>query len=127
MSYREKGLSTMGQMKQIAGILRNVIDLVLKQKTITSVRQTVTSEEDGGINIVKMALSDGSETEFQIRNGLKGNTGPAGPKGDTGEQGPQGSKGDRGEQGPKGDTGPAGKDGTCNASYDADSKTITLS
>ena len=46
--------------------------------------------------------------------GVKGDTGPQGPKGDTGDTGPQGPKGDTGEtgpQGPKGDTGEPGPQG----------------
>ena len=46
--------------------------------------------------------------------GVKGDTGPQGPKGDTGETGPQGPKGDTGDtgpQGPKGDTGETGPQG----------------
>lgn len=46
--------------------------------------------------------------------GIKGETGPQGPRGYPGEQGPQGDRGAKGEtgpQGPKGDTGPQGERG----------------
>lgn len=49
-----------------------------------------------------------------VREKLKGDTGPVGPKGDKGDQGIQGTKGDTGSvgpQGPKGDTGSVGPPG----------------
>ena len=38
---------------------------------VQSVEQIVTSEESGGINVVRMTLTDGSTTDFEIRNGEK--------------------------------------------------------
>lgn len=42
---------------------------------IASVEQTVTSTEDGGVNVVTMRMSDDSIETFQIKNGSKGNPG----------------------------------------------------
>ena len=42
---------------------------------ITSIEQTVTSEEDGGINEIKATMSDGATSVFRIRNGSKGSAG----------------------------------------------------
>lgn len=54
---------------------------------IASVEQTVTSEEDGGINEITLTLSDGSSAVFTVRNGSRGSSGPQGEKGDTGPAG----------------------------------------
>lgn len=45
---------------------------------ITSIEQTVTSKEDGGVNEVTVTMSDGTTSVFQIRNGSKGSVGRAG-------------------------------------------------
>ena len=42
---------------------------------ITSVEQIVTSSEDGGTNLIKVTLSDGTSSQFPIRNGSKGSKG----------------------------------------------------
>ena len=71
---------------------------------IDSIEQTVISTEDGGVNIVKVNLTNETSYEFQVRNGSKGSqgeTGPQGPQGETGSQGPQGEKGEQGPQCPK--------------------------
>lgn len=44
-------------------------------KNVESVVQTVTSDEDNGVNIVTVTLTDGTESNFSIRNGSKGSTG----------------------------------------------------
>lgn len=51
---------------------------------VESIVQTTTSHEDGGTNIVTCTLTDGTETEFEIRNGNKGSTGETGATGATG-------------------------------------------
>lgn len=61
---------------------------------VESIVQTTTSHDDGGTNIVTCTLTDGTETEFEIRNGNKGSTGETGPQGPQGPTGPQGPKGD---------------------------------
>jgi hypothetical protein len=40
---------------------------------ISNVEQTVTSTEDGGVNVVTVSLTDGRKENFQVRNGSKGN------------------------------------------------------
>ena len=50
-------------------------DLYSEGLKISSVEQTTTSTEDGGINIVTMTMTDGSERTFKIQNGSNG---PAG-------------------------------------------------
>lgn len=42
---------------------------------IESIVQTSTSHEDGGVNIVTCTLTDGTETDFEIRNGTRGHDG----------------------------------------------------
>ena len=49
---------------------------------VSSIEQTTTSEEDGGINIVTSTLTDGTKTTFEIRNGKRGSKGDKGDKGD---------------------------------------------
>lgn len=51
---------------------------------IESIEQTVTSEESGGVNVITVTTSDGATTDFQVRNGMQGATGPKGDKGDSG-------------------------------------------
>lgn len=60
---------------------------------ITDIRQTSTSEEAYGQNVVTITLSDGTSKSFVVRNG------GAGPQG---AQGPQGAKGDTGAAGADG-------------------------
>lgn len=50
---------------------------------VESIVQTTTSHDDGGTNIVTCTLTDGTETEFEIRNGNKGSTGETGATGAT--------------------------------------------
>ena len=50
---------------------------------IESIEQTTTSYEDGGVNIVTATLTNGYESEFEIRNGKKGSTGATGATGAT--------------------------------------------
>lgn len=49
--------------------------------SITSVEQTTTSTEDGGVNIITVTLSDDHTFTFQIRNGTKGSNGIDGANG----------------------------------------------
>lgn len=60
---------------------------------ILEVRQTTTSTEDGGTNIVTVTKTNGEKSTFQVRNGSKGSKGD---KGDAGEKGEPGAKGDTG-------------------------------
>ena len=84
---------------------------------VQSVEQTVVSAEDSGDNVVTVTLTDGTVSEFVVKNGSKGSDGEKGAdgakgdKGETGEQGPKGDKGDTGAQGEKGETGEKGADG----------------
>lgn len=60
---------------------------------ITDIRQTSTSEEAYGQNVVTITLSDGTSKSFVVRNGgagPQGATGPQGVKGDTGAAGADG-------------------------------------
>lgn len=50
---------------------------------IQSVEQTTTSTEDGGTNVVTVTRTDGTTSTFQVKNGSRGNTGPAGATGAT--------------------------------------------
>lgn len=60
---------------------------------ILEVKQTTTSTEDGGTNIVTVTKTNGDKSTFQVRNGSKGSKGD---KGDAGEKGEPGAKGDTG-------------------------------
>ena len=64
--------------------------------SVTSVRQTTTSNVDGGENVITVSLSNGKDFIFVVKNGSKGS------KGDVG---------DKGEKGDKADSGANGKDG----------------
>lgn len=82
--------------------------------SVSSVKQTTTSSEDGGNNIITVTLSDGTVSTFTIKNGNKGEQGiqgKQGPQGIQGEVGPQGEPGKVGPQGPQGIQGPEGKQG----------------
>ena len=60
---------------------------------ILEVKQTTTSTEDGGTNIVTVTKTNGEKSTFQVRNGSKGSKGD---KGDAGEKGEPGAKGNIG-------------------------------
>ena len=60
---------------------------------IQSVAQTTTSTEDGGTNIITVTKTDGTISTFEVRNGNRGSTGPAGADGKDGSQGPAGADG----------------------------------
>ena len=60
---------------------------------IQSVTQTTTSTEDGGTNIVTVTKTDGTTSTFEVRNGRRGSTGPAGADGKNGQDGSQGPAG----------------------------------
>ena len=50
---------------------------------IQSIEQTVSSNVDGGANIVTVTMTDGSKATFSVKNGNKGNDGAAGAAGKT--------------------------------------------
>ena len=108
---------------------------------VENIEQVQESTEDGGKNVWRMTLTDGTQSELVVRNGTRGSqgdpgepgepgepgpegaTGPAGAdgakgdKGDTGAQGPQGEKGDTGAQGPQGEKGEKGDPGERGSDY----------
>ena len=51
---------------------------------IQSVKQTVTSTEDGGTNVITVTKTDGTSSAFTVRNGSKGSTGATGAAGKDG-------------------------------------------
>ena len=59
---------------------------------ITSITED-TSSEDGGINTITFALSDGSTQNATVKNGSKGSQGPQGIQGEKGSEGPKGEQG----------------------------------
>lgn len=48
---------------------------------ISSIVETYTSYDDGGVNIVTATLTDGTQSDFEIRNGKKGSKGDKGDNG----------------------------------------------
>lgn len=71
------------------------------------------AEVTGGVKVT-LTLDDGNKTEFTLKNGEKGDIGPAGPageKGDKGDIGPAGVDGDKGDTGPAGPAGAKGEKG----------------
>lgn len=87
---------------------------------IVDIYQSESSNEDDGMNVLRVELTDGTVREFKVKNGSKGEEGCTGlggirgPRGAVGAQGPKGDKGDkgdRGEQGPQGIQGPQGDSG----------------
>lgn len=79
--------------------------------SITDIKQTVTSTEDGGENIVTLIASNGKTKSIRIKNGSKGLDGKNGEKGERGEKGEKGDQGKQGEKGEKGDQGIQGAQG----------------
>lgn len=57
---------------------------------IVDIRQTQTSEEDGGVNTLQIRLADGRTCDFTVRNGSKGKDGASGGAGGRGPRGPKG-------------------------------------
>lgn len=51
------------------------------------------STEDDGINVLHLEQTDGTEHDFNIKNGSRGSQGPVGPQGEQGPQGLQGNPG----------------------------------
>ena len=104
---------------------------------IVSVEQTVTSLADAGVNVVTVTLTDGTKSEFEVRNGRAGSGGSSTGDGEIvyiqGEKGEKGDKGDPftfedftaeqlaalkgepGEPGEKGEKGDPGADGAPGA------------
>lgn len=68
-------------------------DSYIKNKPtfIESGEQTTTSSADGGQNIYTFTYSDGTSSQFVVKNGSKGSTGPQGEKGDKGDKGNTGA------------------------------------
>lgn len=63
------------------------VDDILDKVVINSIEQTVTSGSDGGTNVITMTLTDGSTSDFYVKNGSKGNPGDKGEQGENGEDG----------------------------------------
>lgn len=63
----------------------------------------------GATDTYRITYTDGTNTEYVVKNGEKGDTGIAGPRGEIGPQGPQGPRGNIGLQGPSGEKGADGK------------------
>ena len=61
--------------------------------SVTEVKQTTTSNEDGGSNIVTVTLGDGSKATFTVKNGSKGSKGVQGVRGEPGSDGSAGADG----------------------------------
>lgn len=95
-----------------AGTVRpDWIDDIIDKVVIDKIEQTVTSTEDGGVNVLTVTLTDGDVSTFEVRNGNQGSKGEKGDTGAIGPQGIQGEKGDTGAVGPQGETGERGSDG----------------
>lgn len=52
---------------------------------IASIKQTTTSTQSGGTNIITVTLTDGTYATFEIKNGTKGEAGTQGAKGEKGD------------------------------------------
>lgn len=76
--------------------------------SISFIEQTTVSEEDGGVNVWTMRLSDGTRRDFEVRNGSRGRDGIDGKDGAPGRDGADGRDG---APGPAGNDGAPGKDG----------------
>jgi len=64
LDLEEMNVAFIGQIVDIVGI--------------ESVKQTTTSTEDGGTNVVTMTLTDGTKATFSVKNGSKGTKGDDG-------------------------------------------------
>lgn len=78
---------------------------------ISSVTQTVTSPDPGGLNEIEVTKTDGTKSIFTVMNGPTGPQGTPGPAGADGPAGAVGPAGPQGAQGPIGLDGPAGPQG----------------
>lgn len=57
---------------------------------VKSVTQTTVSDSDGGTNVWRMTMTDGTTANFQVKNGSKGSKGDTGATGATGAAGKDG-------------------------------------
>lgn len=64
---------------------------------VASVTQTTTSTEDGGVNVVTIALTNGEKSTFRVRNGSRGSDGVDGKDGADGKPGQPGDPGKDGK------------------------------
>ena len=64
-------------------IIKAIVSLIGEQPTelvsVQSIEQIVTSTESGGVNVIECTLTNGTRTQFYIRNGIGGNGGIAVP------------------------------------------------
>jgi hypothetical protein len=78
---------------------------------IEDIKQTVTSTESGGVNVVSVMLTNGEVHTFEVRNGQKGDKGDRGDRGETGQAGADGYTPIKGVDYFDGKDGKDGKDG----------------
>lgn len=57
---------------------------------VLAVEQITTSTVDGGTNVIRVTLTDGTTTNFTVKNGAKGSAGADGKDGEKGEKGDSG-------------------------------------
>ena len=68
-------------------IIKAIVSLIGEQQSsqptesvsVQSIEQIVTSTESGGVNVIECTLTNGTRTQFYIRNGIGGNGGIAAP------------------------------------------------
>ena len=64
-------------------IIKAIVSLIVEQLTelvsVQSIEQIVTSTESGGVNVIECTLTNGTRSQFYIRNGIDGNGGIAIP------------------------------------------------
>ncbi len=61
--------------------------------SISAIRQTTASNEDGGTNVITVSLSSGDNSTFNVKNGSKGSKGDTGATGAAGKDGANGKDG----------------------------------
>lgn len=71
----------------------------------------INAEKSGSVATVTITNRQNVTKSVQIRDGSKGETGPAGPAGPKGDTGPAGPAGPKGDTGPAGPAGPKGDSG----------------
>ena len=105
--------------------------------TVSVTTETLDAGEDASVRVVFDQENHSTDFEFEIPQGVQGETGPQGIQGEAGPQGPQGIQGETGPQGPQGDVNATGaypqlNAGTSNYAYvsgslvDGESEVVTF-
>lgn len=77
----------LNSIEDVIELIVNEINGMAENIGIKSIEQTTTSQENSGLNIITLTLTDGSTKTLSVRNGSQGKTGPRGIDGTNGTNG----------------------------------------